>query len=124
VSDDLSFDPPPYPRDTAPIAELFDNLKELIDWTTPQIDWANVEARRLQIAGDGSGFIPEFRLPAVKYEFFARQPVSHFYALWQNLRKIRETYDAVVRNYEHAGDWESDPAIYHRIRLVFQAVSV
>jgi len=115
---------PPYPKNNTSPQLLYRYLTELYDWAAEQRDWANAEAERL--GAPESPFVPPLgRRPASdQLERFLNLAVPDMYASWQALRFIRERHDEVVRNYELQEEWDSNPAIYHRINLVKGALVI
>lgn len=116
----MEINSPPYPKNNSSPRDLFLNLTELYTWAAYQFDWANEEALRLN-APD----IPFMRTlghePLVNeasLNQFTRLAVPDMFMSWQALRRIREKYDAIVRNYEEESEWNSDPCIFHRITTV------
>lgn len=112
---------PPYPKNNASPAVLYRELCELYVWTANHREWANTEALRLNAPDDP--FIPELGpIPSNKStERFLNLAVPDMFMSWQMLRKIRERYDDIVRNYESERDWESDASVFHRISVVKMA---
>lgn len=92
---------PPYPKNNASPAVLYRTLCELYAWTADHRDWANMEASRLHAPGDP--FIPELGpVPTPeRSDRFLTLAVPDMFMSWQALRKIRERYDEIVRNYEN-----------------------
>jgi hypothetical protein len=112
---------PPYPKNSASPRVLYANLRDLYLWTAEHRDWANLQARRLN--APESPFIPPLGkepLPG-NDERFIELAVSDMFISWQALRKIRERYDDVVRNYESEDDWQSDAGVFHRINIIKMA---
>jgi hypothetical protein len=114
----MEIDSPPFPKNSASPKALFDSLRELYNWTASYRDWANMEAQRLNAPEEP--FIPELGPEPTSRtgEMFVNLAVPDMFVSWQMLRKIRERYDGIVRNFENEEDWNSDSCIYHRIHTV------
>lgn len=112
---------PPYPKNNASPAVLYRALCELYAWASDHRDWANMEASRLNAPEDP--FIPELGpMPTQdRADRFLNLAVPDMFMSWQMLRKIRERYDDIVRNYESEHDWQSDASVFHRINVVKMA---
>ncbi len=120
----MEIDSPPYPKNSSSPRDLFKSLVELYHWAAPQFDWVNAEALRL-----GAPLTPFIvtlgvePLPTEKsINRFTRLAVPDMFMSWKALRRIREKYDAIIRNYENEEDWESDACIFHRIAIVKAAM--
>lgn len=115
----MEIDSPPFPKNSASPKALFESLRELYNWTASYRDWANMEAQRL-VPSEDKEFIPELGPePTTRTgELFVNLAVPDMFVSWQMLRKIRERYDGIVRNFEAEEDWNSDSCIYHRIGVV------
>jgi hypothetical protein len=114
----MEIDSPPFPKNSASPKALFESLRELYNWVASYRDWANAQADRLN--AEETPFIAELGPePTVRTgEMFVNLAVPDMYVSWQMLRKIRERYDDIVRNFENEEDWESDSCIYYRIQTV------
>lgn len=114
----MDIDSPPFPKNSASPKALFESLRELYNWTASHRDWANDQAERLN--SEEVPFIPELGPePTTRTgELFINLAVPDMFVSWQMLRKIRERYDDIVRNFENEADWESDSCIYYRIQVV------
>jgi hypothetical protein len=112
---------PPYPTGSTSPEKLFEHLADLITWTAEHQDWANEQFERLDAPED---YQIDFKQGScVTRTAFFNTSVKDMYGTWRAMRVIREQYDDVVRNYESADAWQSDPAIFLRINLV-KAASV
>ena len=112
---------PAYPKNNASPAVLYGSLCELYAWTAEHRDWANAMA--LKLNAPDNPFIPELGpLPSTECsERFLNLAVPDMFMSWQGLRRIREKYDDIVRNYESETEWESNPSVFHRINIVKMA---
>lgn len=116
----MEIDSPPFSKNSASPKTLFKSLRELYNWTATYRDWANAEASRLIPSDSNAAFIPELGPePTTRTgELFVNLAVPDMFMSWQMLRKIREKYDSIVRNFENQEDWNSDSCIFHRIQIL------
>ena len=114
----MEINSPPFPKNSTNPANLFNNLKELYSWVAEHREWANEEAQRMN-APEEPFIAPLAAEPASKaIDRFVNLAVPDMFMSWQALRKIRERYDDIVRNYEEESDWNSDACIFHRIHII------
>lgn len=105
---------PPYPRRNCTANQLREQLVELYNWVSVQQDWANVTASDLNAPTPWLATIPSIPV-AAKFEQTA---VADLFYTWQAVRRLREKFDNVVRNYETADEWQSAPALFFRLSLL------
>jgi hypothetical protein len=116
----MEINSPPYPKNSGSPRDLFFNLIDLYQWAAEQFDWANEEAIRLN--APDTPFIRKMGQEPLPTDAaitqFTRLAVPDMFMSWQALRRIREKYDAIVRNYEEEDAWNSDACVFHRITTV------
>lgn len=115
----MEIDSPPFSKNNASPKALFNSLRELYTWTANYRDWANAEAHRL-VPSENGVFISDLGpAPTARTgELFLNLAVPDMFMSWQMLRKIREKYDNIVRNFETEEDWNSDVCIYQRMQIL------
>lgn len=98
---------PPWPTDSARVDTLFDVLKELHRWTA--------EYRTIINEGSDHQAIPVLRAVPRRAVHDAL-PVVYHYANYVGARRVRELWDALVREYEEV--WDAPVAFARRRWLV------
>lgn len=114
----MEINSPPFPKNSANPVNLFNDLRALYGWVAEHIEWANGEAQRMNAPEEPfiSPLGPEPTARSV--DRFVNLAVPDMFMSWQALRKIRERYDDIVRNYEEENDWNSDSCVFHRIHII------
>ena len=124
---------PPNPRESASPRHLHEDLLQLKNWIADHTPWANdwIEANGPR---DDDGNPTEETQPlydvlkvrmASKDAFVANSSISGLYSTWLALRKIREGYDYLVREYESSEElWDSDECISRRLPLIDLSIQV
>ena len=112
---------PPYPRQNCTTSQLRENLIELHNWVSVQRDWANMNAVELQApVTPWLGVIPA--IPVIAR--FEQTAIADLFHTWQSIRRLREKFDDIVRNYETEDEWQSTPAIFFRLELLRAAAEI
>lgn len=117
--------PPPFPGMNVTLAGLVERLGELKTWVTDQTVFATQAAQRFghpqSILGSHVS-LPKFPSEPDEYHssLSAIALADCFYTM-QNMRSLREAWDAVVRLYED--DWDSDKAVLARLNVLTAAIS-
>jgi len=110
VDDDILS--PPYPSDGISADGLYQILKELKKWVNKYRDAHNKEI--------GQELIPLVKdLPDKKA--YIGQPIMTQWGHLLLLRRIRESWDDLIRNYE--SDWDDKLCIRHRV-LMLQSAAI
>ena len=114
----MEINSPPFPKNSSNPANLFGNLRDLYRWVAEHRDWANEQAQRIN--APETPFIMELGSEPTSRgaDRYLNLAVPDMFMSWQALRKIRERYDDIVRNYEEEADWNSDVCVFHRIHIV------
>lgn len=102
---------PPWPTDTARVDTLFDVMKELHRW-------AGEYRATINAAADHQTIPPLRDVP--RKAVHDALPVVYHYANYTAVRRVREMWDAIVRDYEEA--WDSGAAFARRRALVAACV--
>lgn len=98
---------PPWPNDSAKVDTLFDAMKELHGWASHYRDVVNR-------ASDHQAIPPLRDLP--RKAVHDNLPVPYHYVNYTAVRRIRELWDALVR--DHEDSWDSRLAFQRRRNLV------
>ncbi len=102
---------PPWPTESTRVDALFDVMKELHGWASRHREVVNRES-------DHDAVPPLRDVP--RKEVHDYLPVPYHYANYAAVRKIRELWDALVRDHEDA--WGSKTAFQRRRGLVAACV--
>lgn len=98
---------PPWPTDSTQVDTLFDVLRQLHHWAG--------EYRTLVNAGSDHQAVPPLRdLP--RKAVHDALPVVYHYSNYLGVRRVRELWDALVRDFEDS--WDSAAAFARRRQLV------
>lgn len=108
---------PPYPRTDCNAEKLYELLLQLGKWIEDHRAWAEEKAIELDAPYkpllDDLSFLA--RQSAEKFKNLAIPEVFNNY---RALRKIRDSYDNIVRNYEEIELWDSPNCVISRLQLL------
>lgn len=112
---------PPFPADTTTVPRLLQHLEDLREWVGDMRLWANETAAAI---GSEIAVVPEdSELPCVPdahgYRLVSVMDITRAYL---GLRKLRESWDEMVRIYEE--HWDIKPAVMWRLGCVQLAVGI
>jgi hypothetical protein len=102
---------PPWPSDAVRVDNLFVTLIELHRWAA--------DYRAVINAGSDHQVIPPLR-DVPRRDVHDALPVLYHYANYVGARRVRELWDAIVRDYEDA--WDTQAAFNRRRQLVAACV--
>lgn len=102
---------PPWPNDSARVDTLFDRLKELHQWAVHYREVVNQ-------ASDHQAVPPLREVP--RKAVHDSLPVVCHYANYAGVRKIRELWDGLVREFEDS--WDTKLAFMRRRQLIVATV--
>lgn len=106
---------PPFCRNSANPARLYEDLRQLWFWVQGELEWAKDACayRKLPLTPLISEPDPE------QVERFLNLPVLSMSKNLIRMQQIREKFDALVREYEDSEtNWMSEQCIYRRLLLI------
>lgn len=106
---------PPFPTSRTTVPRLLKLLKELREWVVSHREWANWVASE---HGATEEIIPEAdQIPKIMdQKRFLGIGVADIFSTHVNMRRLRESWDALVRVHEET--WDSKPALIWRLQCV------
>lgn len=109
---------PPFPVDTSTIPRLLRHLTDLRSWLVDLRFWANETASHYGMPDEIVP--PSDKIPAIpELHRFELVALTSMMSTYMNMRKLRESWDQMVRVYEDS--WDAKPAVMWRLQCVHWA---